>query len=82
MERQMTEAVTITNEELSILCDIVAGWSVKKAESLYGNRQRVLDRLIANGFVEQANGRSVAKYQHTAKTDLLFTQLCVGISGG
>ena len=63
MERQMTEAVTITNEELSILCDIVAGWSVKKAESLYGNRQRVLDRLIANGFVEQANGRSVAKYQ-------------------
>jgi hypothetical protein len=51
MERQMTEAVTITNEELAILCDIVAGWRV-------------------------------AKYQHTAKTDLLFTQLCVGISGG
>ena len=23
MERQMTEAVTITNEELAILCDIV-----------------------------------------------------------
>ena len=30
MERQMTEAVTITYEELAILCDIVAGWSVKK----------------------------------------------------
>ena len=27
----MTEAVTITNEELAILCDIVAGWSVKRA---------------------------------------------------
>ena len=82
MERQMTEAVTITNEELAILCDIVAGWSVKKAESLDRGKQQALDRLIANGFVEQANGRSVAKYQHTAKTDLLFTQLCVEISGG
>ena len=78
----MTEAVTITNEELSILCDIVAGWSVKKAESLDRDKQQALHRLIAYGFVEQANGRSVAKYQHTAKTDLLFTQLCVGISGG
>jgi hypothetical protein len=80
MERQMTEAVTITNEELAIL--IVAGWSVKKAESLDRDKQQALDRLIANGFVQQANGRSVAKYQHTAKADLLFTQLCVGISGG
>ena len=60
MERQMTEAVTITNEELAILCDIVAGWSVKKAESLDRGKQQALDRLIANGFVEQANGRSVA----------------------
>ena len=34
MERQMTEAVTISNEELAILCDIVAGWSVKQAENL------------------------------------------------
>src|SRR6476469_2695655 len=25
---------------------------------------------------------SVPRYQHTAKTELLFTQLCVGISGG
>jgi hypothetical protein len=66
MERQMTEAVTITNEELAILCDIVAGWSVKKAESLDRDKQQALHRLIAYGFVEQANGRSVAKYQHTA----------------
>jgi hypothetical protein len=27
---QMTEAVTINNEELAILCDIVSGWGVKK----------------------------------------------------
>jgi hypothetical protein len=26
----MTEAVTVNNEELAILCDIASGWSVKK----------------------------------------------------
>ena len=78
----MTEAVTVTSEELAILCDIVAGWSVKRAENLDTDKRLALDHLMANGFVEQANGRSVTKYQHTAKTELLFTQLCVGISGG
>jgi hypothetical protein len=29
----MTEAVTINNEELAILCDIVSGWGVKKGAS-------------------------------------------------
>jgi len=78
----MTEAVTVTNEELAILCDIVAGWSVKQAENLDADKRLALDRLVANGFVEQANAHSVTEYQHTAKTELLFTQLCVGISGG
>ena len=78
----MIEAVTVTNEELAILCDIVAGWSVKQAENLDADKRLALDRLIAIGFVEQANGHSITKYQHTAKTELLFTQLCVGISGG
>ena len=78
----MTDAVTVTNEELAILCDIVAGWSVKRVENLDADKRLALDRLIANGFVEQANGHSVTNYQHTAKTELLFTQLCVGISGG
>ena len=82
MERQMTEAVTISNEDLAILCDIVAGWSVKQAENPDADKRLVLDRLIANGFVQQANGHAVSRYQHTAKTELLFTQLCVGISGG
>jgi hypothetical protein len=78
----MTDAVTVTNEELTILCDIVAGWSVERIENLDADKRLALDRLIANGFVEQANGQSVTNYQHTAKTELLFTQLCVGISGG
>ena len=78
----MAEAVTITNEELAILCDIVSGLSVKRAENLSSDKKLALDRLIANGFVEPANGLSPAKYQHTTKTELLFAEFCVGISGG
>jgi len=78
----MTEAVIVTNEELAILCDIVGGWSSKLAGNADADKQQALDRLVANGFVELANGHFVTKYQHTAKTELLFAQLCVGISGG
>ena len=78
----MIEAVIVTNEELAILCDIVGGWSSKLAENADADKLQALDRLIASGFVELANGHSVTKYQHTAKTELLFVQLCVGISGG
>jgi hypothetical protein len=78
----MTEAVTINDQELAILCDIVGGWSVKWAENLDADKRLALDRLIADGFVEQANGHPVTNYRQTAKTELLFTQLCVGISGG
>ena len=52
----MTEAVTLTNEELAILCDIVAGWSVKHSENLNADKRLALNRLIANEFIEQANG--------------------------
>ena len=78
----MTDADTVTDEELAILCDIVAGWGVKQAENLDADKRVALARLIANGFVQRANGHAVSRYQHTAKTELLFTQLCVGISGG
>jgi hypothetical protein len=77
----MREAVTISNEELAILCDIVSGWGAKSTITLQTNKRQALDRLIANGFVEPAPD-SVTRYQHTAKTELLFAQLCVGISGG
>ena len=55
---------------------------MKHSENLNADKRLALNRLIANGFIEQANGRSITNYQHTAKTELLFTQLCVGISGG
>ena len=78
----MTEAATIGNEELAILCDSVGGWGAKWAtDNLETDKRQAVDRLIANGFLEPAS-HSITKYQHTAKTELLFAQLCVGISGG
>jgi hypothetical protein len=78
----MTEPFTIDHEELAILCDFVGGWGGKWAtNNLATNKRQPLDRLIANGFLEPA-AQSITKYQHTAKTELLFAQLCVGISGG
>jgi hypothetical protein len=51
----MTEAVTINNEELAILCDIVSGWGVKKwAENPDTAKKQALDRLIAHGYVQSA----------------------------
>jgi hypothetical protein len=78
----MTDAFTIGNEELAILCDFVGGWGAKWAtNNLQTDKRQALDRLITNGFLEPA-ADAVTKYQHTAKTELLFAQLCVGISGG
>ena len=38
----MTDAVTVTNEELAILIDIVAGWSVKRVENLDADKRLAL----------------------------------------
>jgi hypothetical protein len=35
----MTDAVTVTNEELTILCDIVAGWSAERIENLDADKR-------------------------------------------
>jgi uncharacterized protein YbjQ (UPF0145 family) len=45
------EGVTITNQELAILCDIVGGKNKKWDENLDADRKLALDHLIANGFV-------------------------------
>jgi hypothetical protein len=58
----MTEAVTINNEELAILCDIVSGWGVRKwAENPGAARKQALDRLLAHGYVEAAYEASAAR---------------------
>ena len=44
----MTEAVTIDNDELAILCDIVSGWGVKKwSENPGAAKKQALNHLIA-----------------------------------
>jgi hypothetical protein len=61
----MTEAVTINNEELAILCDIVSGWGVKKwAENLGAAKKQSLDRLIAHGYVEPVHEASARRYHY------------------
>jgi hypothetical protein len=78
----MTEAFTIGHEELAILCDFVGGWGGKwAANNLQTDKRQPLDRLITNGFLEPA-ADAITDYQHTAKTELLFAQLRVGVSGG
>jgi hypothetical protein len=74
----MTEAVAINNEELAVLSDIVAGPSVRAANL---NKRVVVKRLVAAGFVKPADESAFPKYQHTAKAETLFAQLCVGVSG-
>jgi hypothetical protein len=79
----MTETFTINNDELAILCDLMSGWGVKKwAENPGTAKKQALDRLIAHGYVEPVHETPATRYQHTAKTEVLFAQLCVGISGG
>jgi hypothetical protein len=79
----MTKATTINNEELAILCDIVSGWGVRKwAKSPGAAQKQALSRLIAHGYVEAAYEAGAMRYRHTSKAEILFAQLCVGISGG
>ena len=78
----MAEPHTINNEELSILCDLMGGWSVKEwAENPAAIKKQTLDRLIADGYVQTVQEEAATNYRHTIKTELLFAQLCVGISG-
>jgi hypothetical protein len=75
----MNEDFTINNEELAILCDLVSGWGVQHASAA---KKQAFDRLIAQGYIEPAQEATGTTYRHTAKTEILFAQLCVGISGG
>jgi len=63
----------ITDEEISILCDVLQG------SSLNADKRKVLDRLAAKGFVVPDDQAS-AKYKLTAEE--LLAERGVGISGG
>jgi hypothetical protein len=62
----------------------MSGWGVKTlAENAGTAKKQALDRLAALGYVVLAyEEASTTKYRHTPKAEMLFAQLCVGISGG
>jgi hypothetical protein len=78
----MGTSVAISNQEFAILCEIVSGRNKKWVASLHADERHALDQLIANGFVAPTDQSRAAKYRHTDKTELLFAQLCSGISAG
>ena len=68
----------ITDQEISILCDILEGWGA----NLNADKRKVLDQLIAKGFVVPADQESVEKYKLTDKAQQLLAERGVGMSGG
>jgi predicted transcriptional regulator len=73
----MAEAL-ISDQEIAILCDVLEGGGA----NLNANKRKVLDQLIAKGFVVAAGQESLAKYKLTRKAQQLLAERGVGLSGG
>ena len=68
----------VTDEEISILCDLLE----RSDANLNADKRKVLDQLIAKGFVEPVDQGSPAKYKLTGKAQQLLAERGVGTSGG
>jgi predicted transcriptional regulator len=73
--RVMADAL-VTDQEIAILCDVMEGWGANLNE----DKRKVLDQLIAKGFVVPAE--SSAKYKLTDKAQQLLAERGVGLSSG
>ena len=73
----MAEAL-VTDQEIAILCDVMEGWRANLNE----DKRKVLDQLIAKGFVVSADQDLPAKYKLTSKAQQLLAERGVGLSGG
>jgi hypothetical protein len=78
----MNEDVTITNQAFAVLCDVVGRGNAKWVVNLDSDKRQALDHLIGSGFVAAADEDSLVRYKPTDKTELLFVQLCTGVSAG
>jgi predicted GNAT superfamily acetyltransferase len=67
----------ITDQEIAILCDVLDG----RGENLNADKRKVLDQLIAKGFVVP-DQESHAKYKLTDKAQQILAERGVGLSGG
>jgi len=74
--RAMTDDL-ITDQEIAILCSILDG----RTANLNADKRKVLDRLIANGFVELSD-RAASTCKLTVKAQKLLDDRGVGVSGG
>ena len=68
----------ITDQEIAILCDVLEG----SGANLNADKRKVLDQLIAKGFVLVADQELPAKYKLTGKAQHLLAERGVGLSGG
>ena len=73
----MTDAL-ITDQEIAILCDVLEG----RGANLNADKRKVLDQLIAKGFVVPTDQGSSVKYKLTGKAQQLLAERGVGLSGG
>jgi len=78
VRRSSVKFQTETLPEIAILCDVLEGWGA----NLNAKKRKVLDQLIANGFVVSAYQESSAKYKLTGKAQQLLAERGVGLSGG
>ena len=72
----MVEAL-ISDQEIAILCDVLEGGGA----NLNADKRKVLDQLIAKGFVG-CWPRLARKYKLTRKAQQLLAERGVGLSGG
>ena len=76
-DRVMADAL-VTDQEIAILCDVMEGWGA----NLNADKRKILDQLIAKGFVAPADQESPVKYNLTGKAQQLLAERGVGLSGG
>jgi hypothetical protein len=77
-EPEEIEGCPITDQEISILCDILE----RSDANFSADKRRLLDQLILKGFVEPANQEGPAKYKLTERARQLLAERGVGLSGG
>ena len=77
----MAQSSIINDQELAILCDLMSGWSAQWCGKLVDDKSQALDHLIASGYIETPDWY-IVNYKHTARAELLLSELCIGISGG
>jgi predicted transcriptional regulator len=68
----------ITDEEISILCDVLEG----QGANFSASKRNVLDQLIVKGFVTASDQGLSANYKLTSKAQRLLAERGVGLSGG